>query len=119
MENKKLIAKLGETIGTIRKKKGISQVELGKISKTSQMTVQRIESGNGGGTRIEAIFTIAKALDVRLVDIFHELEKRSSTAKKSSKSNWEKVSEQVNNLSPTDKEWVSDILTKVLEHTRD
>ncbi|NBV29752.1 XRE family transcriptional regulator [bacterium] len=115
MKKKELIEDLGRIINKIRKKKPMSQVILGNLSESSQMTIQRIESGNGGGTKIETLLGIAEALEVSLADIFFELEKESIEGKEFN-SNWEKAEHVLKSMNPSEKEWISEIILKILDH---
>jgi transcriptional regulator with XRE-family HTH domain len=117
MNNNKSLEKLGEIIYNFRKAKSLSQIAVGQQSETSQMTVQRLESGRGNGTSLDSLMSIAKTLEISLSDVFHELEKNDGNAEtQAKKSSWEQLIEKLNSLPPESKKWISELIEKALEH---
>jgi len=112
MNKQELLEDLGRIVTRIRKKKFMTQASLGAASESSQMTIQRIESGNGGGMRLETLFGIAGALSIPLADIFLELERPKEDLGESSLGRFESTMKQ---LSPSKKEWIAEIALKILE----
>ncbi len=115
MNNNRAIEKLGEVLGRIRREKVLSQMSLGQASETSQMTVQRLESGHGGGTKIESLMGIATVLEIPLSDVFYEIEQGENESKEM-KSQWDLLIERLNKLTPSSKEWIGSIIEKALDH---
>ncbi len=111
---KELIDQLGRIIQRIRKAKGMTQAFLGSESKTSQMTVQRLESGKGAATRLDAFISVIKSLDTTPTDVFFELDK-GVVGSKRLQSKWEKLTDRIQTLNPSDREWVFEIIEKVVE----
>lgn len=70
MEKEELIKKLGEKIKEIRKKKGISQVELGRRINQEQQAIQRIEAGRINPS-FYALYEIAKGLEIELKELIN------------------------------------------------
>lgn len=117
MNNNKAIEKLGEIFNQYRKSKMLSQIAVGQQSATSQMTVQRLESGKGSGTSIDALMSIAKVLEISLADIFKEIEHDEMSEELiAKKSDWEQLIQKLNNLPPESKAWISKMILIALEH---
>lgn len=63
---------VGENIRALRKEKGITQKELGRLSGIAEITIRQYESGKYQ-PKIETIEKIAKALDVPIIKIKEDL----------------------------------------------
>ncbi len=113
MNKQELLEDLGRTVTRLRKRKQMSQSTLGELSGSSQMTIQRIESGNGSGLRLETLFGIAEALEVSLADIFFELEREVSGDPQDTY--WGKCESKIKELVPSKKEWLSEIVLKIIQ----
>ena len=113
-ENTELMLKsLGELINKLRKEKGFTQESLGKATETSQMTIKRLESATVG-TRIDNLFAVTKALDVRLSDVFASIE-GGKASKVEHQTQWGEVQALVDGLSSTEREWVAEVIKSVLD----
>ena len=61
---------LGENIKKIRKEKGLTQKELGKISGINEAQIRRYElGGKNSNPKVETIKKIADALGVKIIDL--------------------------------------------------
>lgn len=69
---KKNTTKLGETISTARKEKGISQRELARLSSMDCAEVSRIEAGKRQKPNVLYLKGIANALDLSLLDLMEK-----------------------------------------------
>lgn len=58
-------------ISTIRKRRGLTQVDLAELTKLTQPTISRAERGDDSST-LATLKSIAAALDVELSDLFRE-----------------------------------------------
>ncbi|MBM4222887.1 MAG: helix-turn-helix transcriptional regulator [Gammaproteobacteria bacterium] len=114
MELDSKLKKIGKIISKIRKEKELSQGALGELAQCSQMTIQRIEHGTRGGVRLESLLTIADALNLSLADVFFETEQGEAKAQKS-KSRWEYLSERIERMNPSIRDWICDFLEKILD----
>ncbi len=112
-DTKEYIKKFGELIGRLRKERGLSQEELGKLSNTSQMTIQRLENASGG-TKLESIIAVANGLNLGLIDLFKEVEKRSPKEIKDSSSEWQKMFSEIQNLSTTKRKWFLKVIKEMI-----
>lgn len=65
---------IGERIKDIRKKRGISQKELGELSDTSETTIKQYELGKRQ-PRIEQLKAISKALNTPLIVLINGSER--------------------------------------------
>ncbi|MDB5124824.1 MAG: hypothetical protein JWP94_2953 [Mucilaginibacter sp.] len=68
MEKEVLLKKLGQRIREIRKKKGISQVQLAHSMNKDQQSIQRLEAGNVNPT-IYYLHEIAVGLDTTVAEL--------------------------------------------------
>ncbi len=68
MEKEVLLKQLGERIRTIRKEKGITQVQLAHSIGKDQQVIHRLEIGDFNPTYF-FLYEIAKGLDIPLEDI--------------------------------------------------
>ena len=117
IEDDDLLRKLGEIITRLRKQKNLSQVALAAASGCSQMTIQRIESANRAGVRLESLMMITRALNTPLTEIFSELENGTtgSSLNKKSASRWEYLADRIARLNPSVRDSISDFLEKMLD----
>ncbi|MBI4946481.1 MAG: helix-turn-helix transcriptional regulator [Bacteroidetes bacterium] len=69
-EEKDFLIQLGKQIAKLRKKRGISQIELGYRCDFEKSNMRRIEAGRTNPTAL-TIRKISKALDVPLKKIFY------------------------------------------------
>lgn len=61
---------LGENIKRIRKERGLTQKELGKISGINEAQIRRYElGGKNSNPKVETIKKIADALNVKIIDL--------------------------------------------------
>ncbi|MBF0207071.1 MAG: helix-turn-helix transcriptional regulator [Oligoflexia bacterium] len=114
-ETKLYIKKFGDLVCRLRKEKGLSQEELGKLGHTSQMTIQRIESATGG-TKLESIIAVADGFGLGLVDLFKEVEERAPQEIKDFSAEWRKLSLEVNSLSGDKKRWLIRVLKEIIKY---
>lgn len=105
--------KYSEIICRIRKKRKLSQEDLGKLTKTSQVAIQRIENGVGG-TKLETMAQIAHALDLNLVDIVQEIEGRIPRPIGDLGSKWDNIVLHVDKLPEKQKEWIAEIVKQIV-----
>ena len=68
-EKEEFIKMIGEKIAQIRKKKGMSQIQISRMTKISRAQISRIENGTIPGYSIIHLFLIAKALDVDVSEL--------------------------------------------------
>ncbi|MCD6193336.1 MAG: helix-turn-helix transcriptional regulator [Candidatus Aminicenantes bacterium] len=68
-ETKEFIKMIGKKISQIRKKKGISQIEISRLTKISRSQISRIERGSIPSYSIIHLFKIAKVLDVEVSEL--------------------------------------------------
>lgn len=61
---------MGYKIRELRKKRGMTQVQLGKVAKVSRTIISGLESGKLTITSTKTLENIAKALDCKVGDIF-------------------------------------------------
>ena len=104
--------KIGKVITRLRKIKGLTQISLGKLSGTSQMTVQRLESGRAT-IGLDGLLGIARALEVPLSDIIFEVESGSEEYRKRG-SRWEYLLDRINRFSPAQKDWIAKVIEEIL-----
>ena len=107
MQGHKLcLRNLGALIKEERKKRGLTQDELGRASGSSQATVQRLEIGFGG-TRIEILLEICAVLDVSLSGL---LDQAVGAGRKH-----QQVSDSLSMgaVSPFEKKWLQNILGEI------
>ena len=111
-----ILKSLGEVIARLRKEKKLTQEELGKMTGTSQMTIKRLESATVG-TRVDNLVAIASALDVRLTDLFQEIEGLKRLPK-SRGSKWDQLKDKVDDMTAIERKWLSEVLEKILVYPR-
>ena len=114
MSDGSLVEKLGRVISRRRKIKELSQIALGQNSGTSQMTIQRVERGRGGGVGFDSFVSIAECLDTSLSELLFEVEKGQEESQKSD-FRWENVIERINRLSPLHRDWIVKVIEDVLD----
>ena len=68
MSDKEFIRKLGKNISSIRKSKGIKQIDLAYACDFEKQNMQRIEAGKTNPT-IKTLLKIAEALEVTVIDL--------------------------------------------------
>ena len=73
---------LGAALREARKKKGLSQAEVGRAVCMDQPTVSKVEQGNSG-TRLDTLFRLLAALDLELV-----LQPRQARSKNAGGEDW-------------------------------
>lgn len=68
-EEKEFLLKLGERITSLRKEKGISQLDLCSLINMEQPNLSAIENGRQNPTSL-MLLKISKALDIKIEDFF-------------------------------------------------
>lgn len=69
MANTKKLQSFAKKIRAFRKAQGISQAELAKKAKVSNITISKIESGDNNNPTIKTLQNIAKVLHLSIIDI--------------------------------------------------
>src|SRR5690606_23522430 len=100
-------------VGKIRKLRKLSQEELGLLTGTSQMTIQRIEKAVGG-TRLETVLAVAHGLKLSAVDLFQEIEGRRPRPVGDLSSKWENIVMYVDRLPEKEKDWLAELIKHVV-----
>ncbi|GAB4072680.1 hypothetical protein GCM10028778_04350 [Barrientosiimonas marina] len=73
MDNKEMNEAIGKRIKQERKKKNVTQKELGNLIGVKHNTISSYESGTNAPEQ-NAIFKIAKALDIQIDDLFPDID---------------------------------------------
>src|SRR5437868_325503 len=68
---------LGPTIKRLRTERGITQVELGRITEKQQSSIARLESSNAYDATIRTLHELILPLGISLSELFSEVEGRS------------------------------------------
>jgi len=110
----KQIKNLGKLISKLRKERGLSQAELGRQTNSSQMTIQRLESGSGG-TRIDTLVAVAESFELSITDLWSHIEDKKL------KQEWPKselmpLFEQLEELSRKQQKSIEKIILSILEY---
>lgn len=75
MENIKIQQAFGQAVKSIRMEKGISQEKLAELVDLHRTYISDIERG-GRNVSLVNIYRIAEGLDVKVFEIFQEMEKK-------------------------------------------
>ena len=114
---KKLMKNIGAAIKRLRKARGLTQSDLGKLIGKPQSTIARIEASINNDTHIGVLLEIARALDVRLADVIAEIEGNPGTGgteKQDWPTEWDEVRAQVDALPLAQREWIAKIVREIV-----
>ena len=75
MDEKKYIERLGQHIKELRKKKGISQIDLAYDCDFEKQNMRRIEAGKTNPT-IKTLLKIAKALNISISELVKNFDEK-------------------------------------------
>ncbi|WP_237049328.1 helix-turn-helix domain-containing protein [Lentibacillus amyloliquefaciens] len=108
MTERELAEYVGQRIKEERKKKGITQKELGVMIGVKHNTISSYEAGTNAPEQ-NAIFKIARALDVSTDDLFPEKENATDEL--------DRALRMANNLNLKDAEFLNQLIEKTLTMT--
>ena len=109
------IKRLGKLVAKLRKERGLSQSELGRQTGSSQMTIQRLESGSGG-TRLDTLVAIAQAFELSITDLWSHIED-AAIKKEWPKSELTPLFEELDALSRKQQKSIERIILSILEYS--
>lgn len=100
---------LGSTLKNLRMQKGITQVELGKLTNKPQSTIARLESINGYEANLRTLYEILEPLNMTLSDLFKEVEGKSisnlSNVSPSQLKKWESIVNSIQSMDDQTRLW--------------
>jgi transcriptional regulator with XRE-family HTH domain len=113
-EEKEFFVQLGRRITSLRKERGITQVQMAKILGVSQQTVQAYEVGRRR-IQVSALPVVAQTLTVPLEELFGETKRFAG--KRGPVPRWQQQIEAIAQLPKAQQRFVSQMLDTVLAQT--
>jgi len=113
-EEKEFFVQLGRRITSLRKERGITQVQLAEILGVSQQTVQAYEVGRRR-IQVSALPVVAQTLTVPLEELFGETKRLAG--KRGPAPRWQQQIEAIALLPKAQQRFVSQMLDTVLAQT--
>ena len=113
-EEKEFFVQLGRRITSLRKERGITQVQLAEILGVSQQTVQAYEVGRRR-IQVSALPVVAQTLTVPLEELFGETKRFAG--KRGPVPRWQQQIEAIALLPKAQQRFVSQMLDTVLAQT--
>ncbi len=108
-----LAQKLGSLLKKRRLSMDLSKIELADKSGISAITIRRIEKGDCVGIGLDNLLSVATVLELRMSQIFHEIEEDASFEEENP-SHWKEIMLRIEHLSAKQKNGVARILQEVL-----